>query len=246
MTTSNDLITRAGRALGYLGRTETLKAGDANDGLTALNALLDSWSTEELMSYVTLQRSFPMVVGQQSYTIGESGSPNINTARPYDIVSAFIRDNNNNDYPMRIIPRDIWDNIGEKGITSQIPDTLFYASDFPNGTIYIFPVPLLAYTVVYNATTNQVVFTDLFQTLSMPAGYERGFVMNLALELMNVGFPFLLDEKAFAMLIQNASEAKGNIKRRNLKEVIAEYDPAIVSRSQATYNIYSDSSPRSS
>ena len=39
-------------------------------------------------------------------------------------------------------------------------------------------------------------------------------------------------------------ESKANIKRENIKEVIAEYDGAIVSKSYATYNIYSDNNPR--
>jgi hypothetical protein len=238
MTTASDIITRAARALGYLGRTETLSAGDATDGLNTFNALLDSWSNEKLMSYVTLQRSFPLVVGTQSYTIGSGGD--INVARPLDITQAFLRDAQNNDYPIVIVNQETWNNIGEKQITSQLPDTLFYSSGYPLGTIYIFPVPLIGYTIFYDSVTNQVTFSDLTTSLSMPPGYERAFIMNLALELVSAGFPILLDDKTYMRLMDNASEAKANVKRTNIKEVLAEYDPAIISQSQATYNIYSD------
>ncbi len=242
MTTASQIITRAGRALGYLGRTEVLSAGDANDGLIAMNAMLDSWSNESLMSFFTLERSFALVVGQTAYTIGAGG--NINATRPFNIIRAFIRDVNNLDYPIQVVPMDRWNDIGQKTITSQIPNTLFYDPQYPLGVINIFPSPLLNYTVFFDSTSDQLDLAALTTSISLPVGYERAYVLNLALELMNVGFPMMLDDKAFAMLVKNASEAKGNIKRANIKEVISEYDSAVVSRSQATYNIYSDSPAR--
>jgi hypothetical protein len=242
MTTAADILTASARALGYLGRTEVMSAADAVDGLACFNRLLDSWSNEALMSYVILQRNFTLIPGQQAYTIGAGGY--VNGVRPYDIISAFLRDNNANDYPIRIIGRQEWDDIGEKGITSQIPDTLFYSSGYPLGTIYVFPLPLLGYSIYFNSTTDQVDYTVLTTALSLPVGYERAYVLNLALDMQSAGFPCLLDEKSYARLAANAAEAKGNIKRANIKEVVAEYDSAIVSRSQATYNIYMDGFPR--
>lgn len=242
MTTASEIITRAGKALAYLGRTEVLSAGDANDGLVCLNSLLDSWSNEALMSYVELQRSFALIAGQQTYTIGTGGY--INSTRPYSISGAFLRDSNSNDYPMRIVNQDIWDNIGLKTITSQIPDTLYYDSQYPLGVINIFPVPLINYTVFFNTTTDQLDLATLTTALSLPVGYERAFVLNLAMEMITAGFPCLLTGDGLAQLRANAAEAKGNIKRANIKEVVADFDDAIVSRSEATYNIYSDSSPR--
>ena len=243
MTTASDILNRAGRALGYLGRTQVMNAGDINDALVVFNSLLDSWSNEKLMSYPVLERSFTLTAGTQTYTIGAGGV--INSTRPYDIVQAFVRDTTNNDYPMTIIPRSLWNDIGTKYITSQIPDTLFYDPQYPLGVINIFPVPLLNYTVFFDSTLDQVEYTTLTQVLSLPVGYERAYVSNLALELMGAGFPCMLNEAALGRLTVNAMEAKGNIKRANIKEVIAEYDPSIVSRSNATYNIYSDSTPRS-
>lgn len=238
MPTANTLITRALKAIGTLGRTEVPGATEASDGLDCLNALLDSWSNEKLMSYVTLQRSFTLSVNTQTYTIGSSGT--INTTRPTDITQAFVRDSNNLDYPMRIVPQDIWNNIGDKTITSQIPQILFYSSAFPLGTIYIYPIPLVAYTVYYDSTTLQVDLSTLQTSISLPPGYERAIQLNLALEFMSAGYPFLLDEKLLQRLITNAAEAKANIKRMNIKEVVAQFDEAIVSKSYASYNIYSD------
>src|SRR5438045_120143 len=116
MTTASDIITRAARSIAYLGNTEVLSAADATDGLAVFNALLDSWSNERLMAYVTQQNSFTLTPGTQSYTIGTGGV--INASRPLDLQQAWVRDTNNLDYPMTILPQDKWDNIGLKTITS--------------------------------------------------------------------------------------------------------------------------------
>jgi hypothetical protein len=106
------------------------------------------------------------------------------------------------------------------------------------------PIPLLSYTVFFTSTLNQVTFSTLTQTLSMPPGYERAYVLNLAVELMGAGWPCLLNTQQLSALINNASDAKANLKRTNMDEIIAPYDDAIVSRSYATYNVYSDGNPR--
>lgn len=242
MTTVSDVLTAAARSLGYLGRTAVMGAGDANDALNVYNRLLDSWTNEGLLAYVTVQRSFTLVPQQQAYTIGSGGD--INTTRPYDIQRAFVRDANNNDYMMAVIPQAQWDAIGQKNITSQIPNTLFYYSAYPLGTIYIFPKPLIGYTVYYDTVLNQVDGSILSTTITMPPGYERAYVLNLALDMMSAGFPCMLNDQGLARLIENAAEAKANVKRGNIKEVLANYDPAVVSRSYASYNIYTDGFPR--
>lgn len=243
MTTASQIITRAANALGYLGLTEVLNAADANQGLAVFNAMLDSWGGEGLTSYAEQTLNFPLVVNTQTYTIGPTGV--WVTARPNQIFQAFIRDTNNIDYPMVIYPQDKWNDIGQKNITSQIPTTLFYDPQNPNGIISVFPIPLLAYKIYLIAQLQLSTFAALTTALSMPAGYERAYVLNLALELVGQGFPCVLDDKQLARLTLNAMESKGNIKRQNIQEVIAEYDGAIVSKSYATYNVYSDSNPRS-
>lgn len=239
MPTANQMLSRAARALGTLGRTETLGGQDANDGLDTFNALLDSWSNERLMSYVTLQRSHTLVANTGSYTIGSGGV--INVTRPLDITQAFIRDSQSQDFGLSIYNRERWNKIGDKTITSQIPQVLFYDSAFTLGTIYLFPIPTVAYTLFYDATTNQVTFSTLTQSLSMPVGYERAFVQNLALELMASGYPCLLNPVQLAALQKAASDGMANIKRTNIKEVLASYDEALVNHAQATYNPYRDS-----
>lgn len=230
------------QALGILGRTEVPSAGESNDALVAFNAMLDSWSSgEDLLSYVVLERSFTLTVGTPSYTIGTGGV--INTTRPADIIEAYVRDTGGNNFLMEVVTRDKWNQIGNRSstITSQIPDTLFYDPQYPLGVINIFPTPLLAYSLFYDSTQDQVDPSALTTTISVPPGYERAYVLNLALELMGIGFPCMLDPKQLTMLVNNASDAKANIKRTNTKEVIVDCDAALLSNASPTYNIFRDS-----
>ena len=203
---------------------------------------MDSWSNERLMSYEIAETSFPLQVGVNQYTIGTGGT--INTTRPDDILQAYVQDTGNNNYGLRIVPRDKWNQIGNRGstITSQIPNTLFYDPQYPLGVINIFPYPLVAYTVFLDMSLQQSQFSGLTTALSLPPGYEMAIVLNLAVNLSNVsGIPVPPPSPGGKSLFMRADEAKGNIKRTNLPEIIADYDNAIVSHANATYNIYSDS-----
>lgn len=242
MTTANDLVTRAMKALQALGSTEVPTAAEANDGLVALNAMLDSWSLDDLVSYVVEEQSFTLNPGQAQYSVGPGGY--INTVRPQDIIQAYVRDTNNNNFLMRIVPRDKWNQIGNRGptITSQIPNTLFYDPQSPLGLINVFPTPLSAYTCFFDNVLNQTTFTNLSTVLAMPIGYERAYVYNLAVEMSSMfGFPIPAVGPGQKNIAQLAAEALAAVKSNNTKEVISNYDAAIVSHSYATYNIFSDS-----
>ncbi len=239
---ASDLITRAMKALKAIGSNEVPTAAEANDGLTALNALLDSLSLDDLNSYVIQEQSFPLVVAQSSYTIGSGG--NINVPRPQSITQAYIQDTNKNNFRLEIIPRDKWNQIGNRGptITSQIPNTLFYDPQFPLGVINIFPTPLLTYTCFFDTTLAQTTFPTLATALAMPPGYERMYVYNLAVEMANMfGFDIPPVGPGQKIVVQLAQDALAAVKSNNIVDVISNYDGAIVSNSYATYNIYSDS-----
>lgn len=238
--TASDIITRSMKALQVVGGNEVPSATEANDGLIAFNAMLDSWSNENLFAYAVQEQSFTLVVGTNQYTIGSGGV--INVTRPLDIVQAYVQDASNNNFMMTILPRDKWNQIGDRStnITSQLPDTLFYDPQYPLGVINIFPTPLLGYTVFFDSMLQQNQFSSLTAALTMPPGYELAYVSNLAMQMVLLGFQTTLDAKQLALLDKTASDSKAAIKRTNIRENIADYDPAIVSRSYYSYNIFRD------
>jgi hypothetical protein len=239
---ANDLVTRAMKALQALGSNEVPTALEANDGLVALNAMLDSWSLDDLVSYEVEEQSFPLSPGTAAYTIGVGGV--INTVRPQEIVQAYVRDSGNNNFGMRLVPRDKWNQIGNRGptITSQIPHTMFYDPQYPLGIINVFPTPLLPYTCFFDNVLNQVTLATLATNIAMPVGYERAYVFNLAVEISSMfGIPIPAVGPGQKNVAQLAAESLAAVKANNIKDVISNYDGAIISRSYATYNIFSDS-----
>lgn len=226
--------------LGVYNPTDTMTSSDASLGLSVLNDMLDSWSNESLTTFCYTESSGTLVVGQQSYTVGPGG--NFNVTRPLRIPEgpgmARIRDSNANDFDLTVVGRDVWNMIGLKTNSSDIPDTLFYDPQMPLAIINIFPVPQIAYTLYWDSYQQLSEFPDLTTLISFPVGYNLALKTNLALEL----HPYFLQDQINPILARSASASKGNIKRTNNRPIIANYEAEIVSRASPTYNIYRDRS----
>lgn len=242
MATALDLIVRAYKALTVVGTSSATAptTEQRNDGLTALNALLDSWSNDNLASYQVRENSFSLVVGTSSYTVGSGGT--VNTARPLQIIQAYLQDSGGNNYPLRIRTRDQWNLIGNRSsiITSQIPTDCFYDPAFPLGIFAVWPYPTATYTVFFDSYLAVATLSTLTDSLSMPLGYERAMVYNLAVEISAMSGIAL--PTSGVNIEKLASDSLAAIKRTNVgnREIISQYDGAIVSHAYPTYNIYRD------
>lgn len=238
---AQDLIQSALEKLGAYGVGQTVNTQDLDRSLEVMNAMLDSWSAESLSVFAWETITFPLVANQGAYTIGTSGSPNISHTRPMDLRTgpgaAYLQDTNLNNYPVDVVPQDYWQMIGNRSVNSQIPDTVFYDPQFPNGIINVFPLPSIAYNMIVNAVLQLTQYATLQTTVTLPPGYKYAIENNLAVELK----PYFPAGKLADSVIVAAMNGKGVIKRRNIREIVAVYDQEIVSRGAPTYNIYRDS-----
>ena len=73
-TTAGDQINRALRLLGVLAEGETASADTSQDALIALNQMIDSWNTERLMIYNTIDQIFTWPAGEIQQHLGPTGS----------------------------------------------------------------------------------------------------------------------------------------------------------------------------
>ena len=87
MATALQVITAALRKIRILRAGEVASAEDAEDCLYALNAMLDTWSAENLMIYALTENTKALTEGDPDYTIGSAGD--IDTTRP-DWVDATM------------------------------------------------------------------------------------------------------------------------------------------------------------
>jgi len=186
--TAQDIIKASLRKLGILAKSETPSNDEMVDALQALNMMIDEWGAQKLMGTATVRESFPLVSGQQSYTIGVGG--NFNTTKPYDILFAYYRDNAGVDTPLDIITREEFQSYGDKQIVSAPPVSLFYDPGVTQqanqlGTIFLYFTPdaSSAYTLLIDSQKPFTEFTTLTDAVTFPPSYYKALVYNLAVEL---------------------------------------------------------------
>lgn len=239
MPAASDLIQGALELLQVYSPGETALQPDLARGFSRLNQMIDSWSNESLTTYAILEQNAALKPGQTFYTIGPGGD--FNMTRPirvsYGPGAAYILDQNNNRYPVDVVPRDRWNQIWNLvSVTSNLPSTMFYDPQFPLGVIGIWPMPNTTITLFWDSYLQIARFTSLATTLQLPPGYEKAIEENLAIYMAPV-FPTAV---VSPLLTASAAESKGNVKRSNIRQSIANFDPEITT-SKGRYNIYSDS-----
>ena len=215
-----------------------MSSADAARGLAEMNMMLDEWSNEKLTCYANVEQSFVLQPGVNSYTIGAGGV--INLTRPLTINtregSAYLMDTNANRYPIDVIEQDKWNLIGLLTESSNFPNIMFYDPQYPLGIINVFPQPTMAYTVYFDSRLQLADMANLDTSFSLPPGYSSAIKNNMLIRLWS----YFKSGDPTATQYKLASDSLSAVKRTNIKQSPSTYDSAVVSKAQASYNIYSD------
>jgi len=231
-TTAGDQINRALRLLGVLAEGETPSAATSQDGLTALNQMIESWSTERLSVFSTQDQIFTWPAGQITRTLGPSG--NFVGNRPVLLDEAtYYRDAGTNvSYGIKFINQQQYDGIAVKTVTSTYPQVIFVNMTYPDVTMTVYPQPtrdLEWHFVSVQELSNPA---TLATNLTFPPGYLRAFVYNLAMEIA----PEFGVEPS-PQVTRIAMTSKRNLKRINNPDDVMSMPYAIVA-SRQRFNIY--------
>lgn len=223
----SDLIRSSMRLIGVIATGETPTADEANDGLLVLNDLLENWSTENLSVWGSSNQTFVLVPGQSIYTIGPLG--NWVTDRPMDILDAYMTFSGV-DFPVVCINQEQYNEINLKSMQQPIVERLLYVNEFPLGKVTVWPVP----TQANNLTLTMGRILDfpvaLTDTLTGPPGFLKALRYCLAVE-----FAPEFGVEASPTVLAVANDAKGDYKRSNMTEVVAQYDAALTVPQVALY-----------
>lgn len=218
MTTARQIITKALQKNGVLVKSEQPDADEANDALDALNMMISSWSNESILIYVRSWETFNLTGGVASYTIGTGQT--FNTTRPTFIIDGYIVQSSTVNSPLSIITDQQYNDIPDKTVGG-VPFMVNYDNGYPTGTLRFFYVPSSAYPVFLLTEKPLTTFT-LDTVISLPPGWERALVYNLAVELApeyGVG----LD----AAVIKIANDSKGSIARAVMKNRTMDANPDV-------------------
>ena len=176
--TIRNLCADALTEIGVLAAGETLGPEDADFLLGKLTRLLDRWNAERPAVYADAISSFTLTPSLQPHTIGPSGATFTVTQRPVEIVHANIVQTDIR-VPLTIRDADWWLNLRAPTVTSTIPLDLWYNADWPNGSIYLWPVPSAAY--ILELLIRVILATPTLDTVySYPPGYKDALILTLA------------------------------------------------------------------
>ena len=232
MTTANDQINGALRLLGILAEGETPSAATSQDALTALNQMIDSWNTERLMIYNTIDQVFSWLPGVITQRLGPTGT--LVGVRPVAIDdSTYFRDPANNiSFGIKIINQQQYDGIAVKTVTSTYPQVMWVNMEFPDITMTVYPVPtkVLEWHIISVQEMDQP--ASLSTDLYFPPGYLRAFRYNLACEIAP---EFGVEPSPTVARI--AMTSKRDLKRQNNPEDIMALPYSIVGTRQR-FNIF--------
>ncbi|CAB4126843.1 hypothetical protein UFOVP254_32 [uncultured Caudovirales phage] len=183
MTTANDQINGALRLLGVLAEGETPSASASQDALLALNQMLDSWNTEKLMIYNTIDQVFTWPTGEITRHLGPSGE--FVGLRPVMLEdSTYYRDPTTNvSFGIKFINQQQYDGIAVKTVTSTYPQVMWINMEYPNISMTIYPRPTRDLEWHFISAQELSQPAELSTTLAFPPGYLRAFRYNLACEI---------------------------------------------------------------
>jgi hypothetical protein len=236
MTTSaGDQINGALRLIGQLAEGETPSAATSNDALTAMNQMLDSWSTERLSVYTTQDQVFTWPANTATRSLGPTG--NFVGNRPVQVNDStyFLDTSNNISFGIKLINQQQYNGIAVKTVTSTYPQVMFVNMAMPDIDMTIYPVPSKALQWHFISVVELVEPATLATTLVVPPGYLRAFRFNLAAE---IAAEFGVEPPPQVQRI--AMSSKRNIKRINNPDDVMSMPYAIIATRQR-FNVFSGS-----
>lgn len=171
---------------------DVLSPDDQDFALLIFNELLEALNIEDRAIYTSNFPTFTLTPNLQPHTIGlVANSPTfaVATARPARLTAANLMITAASPsirMPLELVDEAAWMGIRARTVTAAIPRWLFYGDDWPNGSIYLWPVPTTAYGLELDIP-KLLVAVAATDTMDLPPGYQQALRLTLA-ELLAPAF----------------------------------------------------------
>ena len=235
--TAKQLCTSALWASGVVGQGIEPMAEDISVAFELLNEMLELWSSRRWLVYRLVDNSF-VCTGAINYTIGPGGNINV-TDRPDRVETAYVRllttptPSLRTDYPLeQILAREDYSRITLKQMQS-FPDSFFYDPAYPQGFIYVYPIPTAQYEL--HVVTREILaaIANLTDTVLLPRVYNGVIKWNLA-KRIRVAYRYKGDSEINKLAQDGINVISSNNFAVPTLEIPAEL------RGGGRYNFYSD------
>jgi len=229
---AGDQINRALRLLGILAEGETPSAATSQDALVALNQMIDSWNTERLSIFNTIDQIFTWPAGEIQRHLGPTGD--FVGIRPILLDDAtYYRDPGTNvSFGIKFINQQQYNGIAVKTVTSTYPQVCWVNMEYPNIQMTIYPRPTRDLEWHFVSVQELDRPAELSTPLLFPPGYLRAFTYGLAME-----FAPEFGVEPSPQVQRIAMTSKRDLKRINNPDDIMSMPYSLVATRQR-FNIY--------
>jgi len=240
-----DLLRGGLKDIGVLNAGEAMPDGMGADALESLVMMLDDWSTDQLLVPVTNVVSHTLIAGQPEYTIGITGAASppanhIETARPLEIVTAFIRDGAGTDYILEWMAATTYARISRK-VNESRPSRFYYRQGWPTSDIIFESTPYASETLmleVVQPLSELIPAMSITEEVSLPPGYLQTIRKSLGIVLAN---EYGKDVDRDTGIL--ATQGKKRIKRQNYRPLISGMDRAVATKRRGIGTYIIDQGP---
>jgi hypothetical protein len=207
--TARNLITDSLRILGVVGQDATPNNSQISIGLTELHNVVAQLELDNLYPYTDIVTKGTLVTGQTSYSVGTGANIDIN--RPNRIKTLAL--NFGGIYrPLKQESTLTFDDEARFSSVSTVPSLFIYRTDFPNGTLEIYPKPSQNFEYTMTSQVKMLEY-GLNDEILLPSGYYPLIMFSLA-EQLGIHFP---NPAKYPMIKAKADKILWQIKSLNNK-----------------------------
>lgn len=180
-TTARTICTDAALELQVLSQGEDLSAGDAAYLFSNFTELVDQWNAIRPAVFAVSFLEFTLVPSLNPHTIGPTGATWTVAQRPETIDGMIVELGNGVNAPAVNLDHDAdwYQNLSNPTITTSYPTDGYYDPTWPNGSLYLWPIPSTGYSVQVLLRNILGPYT-LDTPFSMPPGYRAAMTLTLA------------------------------------------------------------------
>lgn len=217
---AGELVSAAFKSATILGEGETLSAEQLADGLARLNDIISLYNTDSLVLYASENSTFTTVANQSRYTLDASGA-DWTTTRPVRINDAYITYQGIT-FPLEIINQQEYNDITLKTLANPLVRYLLYVNAYPQGVVYLWPVPsqALSITMTFDRYLSSLTSST---TIAYPPGYQKLLRLELAIELCPE-----YGKEPSQTLVARWKDAKASVKRANYTSTVSDFDSSLL------------------
>jgi len=176
------LIKEAYQELNVFQAGASIPAPQKTLAVSMTNEIIDNWNAERAKVWCEVFLFGTLVPSLNPHTIGPTGATFTTPIRPVTIegCSIVLDINTPNVFvPINVVDYQVYQALSVPGISTSIPQCVYYEKDWPIGKLFFYPIPSQNYQVRFTIRTLLGIVTE-FDSLDLPPGGKAAMKYTLS------------------------------------------------------------------